>query len=252
MDLAAAIAHATTSMGVASTFPGTTWTAILRAQLEAMTNANGFAGLLPVPGLHTGGAVVPTLANGQAVALVRAWRTAAGRAGVAWPLWVDLSSYALGLRPPTSTKFDVTTKYQDSALPADGAELLWRSIDQLAYDLDNSAAVARTMTVDWSRAGYTEAAKETWAAMLADGGARPVSTPAEADADQARAQLDMPVPGRPDLRIPVKPPKIPDEVLDEIVDPGGIHRGIRKAKNTVVVAVVAFIALWALTRKESR
>lgn len=251
MDLSAAIAHATTSMGVASAYPGTTWTAILNAQIEALTNANGFAGLLPVPGLHTGGVVAPHLANGQAVALVRAWRVAAGRAGVAWPLWVDLSSYALGLRPPASTKFDVTTTYQDSQLPADGAELLWRSLDQLAYDLDNGGAVARTMTVDWSRAGYSDAAKETWATMLADGGARPVSTPAEADADQARANLEMPVPGRPDLRVPVKPPTIPPDVLDEIVDPGGIHRGIRKAKNTVVVAVVALIALWALT-KESR
>lgn len=169
-------------MPLPSTFTGSSYGETLRQITDAIGAANGLdltAGVVtwPPPAAPGETVLAPRLANGQAAALIRGWRTVAGRHSVRLPLWLDLASFAYGARPPAELRFKLDPAWQDQPLPREATELVWRAVIDTVNDLDAAGVVARPVTFDWSRAGYVAGAREAWAALLAERGGKVLALP---------------------------------------------------------------------------
>lgn len=202
-------------MALPNSFSGSTYSDIVSAQMSALAEENGTQAIgdqLPGGGSFFAAAV----SNGQAVALIQAWRRAAARGKVKWPLWVDLEAYALGQRE-AGQRFDMSSAHRKTGLPSEALTLLWSSLQELAADLDKSGTVVRSLPVEWTTAAYEQGARDTW------------------------EQIKGKAPKLPMPPAPPQPPKIPDEIpppLDRL-DPTA---PLRSAGGWLVaLAVVAVV-----------
>lgn len=203
---------------------------------DAIGKANGLQALAEMPEPLTGG-FVPRLSNGQAVALVQAWRRAAARGQVTWPVWVDLASYALGRREGTEP-FNMSGDWARRPLDDDGLAMLWSSTAELATDLDAAGTIVRPVVVAWTRAGYEQAARDAWETIKH-----------ERALEESAAKVPGPLlpPPQPD---PDDPPKVPGggTLVDVIRDP---LRPVRRAAFNAALAAIVLgaLALWAVRAK---
>jgi len=104
----------------------------------------------------------PRLSNGEAVAILRGWRWAAGRSKRPWSGWYELALPALGWSKP-GDRFVMTTAHARE--PYAAPEAVWSWTSAVARDLDDSGAVVRPIAWEWSYAGYQQAAHDAWEEM---------------------------------------------------------------------------------------
>lgn len=223
--------------------PGTYAQPTYVEQWQAVADAAGAAnGLRPPPSsvdeLPTPlrGGLLSSLSNGEAVALVQAWRRAAARSRYAWP-WVELTAELLGSRGP-GERFDMSAAHRNARAPDDLLLYLWRSTADLARSLDASGAVVRPLAPAFTNATYEQAARDAWEA-------------AKAGTSDVPPWLLPPRPPNQDPATPLPPvpPEIPrpgDDEWDVIVDP---TKPIRKAGSMLLVGVAALAALIIYTRR---
>ncbi len=214
-------------MALPSRFTGDSYAAILDRQLAELGTVNGRRPAAELPEPLRGG-FVPALSNGQAVALIQAWRRAAARGKVRWPLWVDLEAYALGQRSGPEERFIMTRAHRRAPLPDEALALLWSSLGRLALDLDDSSTVLRPVDVAWTDAAYEQGARDTWEAIK---GAAP--------------KLPLPKsPAPPPPTMPEAPPGFGD-IIDVIADP---FRPVRRGfADILIVMGAAFCVYYVAT-----
>lgn len=223
-------------MALPTSYSGGTYVAAWTALRDAVGKANGLAALAEMPEPLTGG-FVPRLSNGQAVALVQAWRRAAARGQVTWPVWADLASYALG-RIEGTERFDMTQNHARAPLDPAGLALVWSATAELASDLDAAGTIVRPVVVSWTRATYQQAARDAWESIKH-----------ERAQEESAARVPGPLlpPPQPD---PDEPPKVPggDTLRDIITDP---LRPVRRAAFNAALAAIVLgaLALWAVRAK---
>ena len=215
-----------------TTYKGATYVAQWTALRDALGRANGLVSLAEAPAPLSSG-LVPRVSNGQAVALVQAWRRAAARGQVSWPVWADLASYALG-RIEGDERFDMSQAHATAPLDDDGCALVWSATAELAAQLDESGTIVRPLVVAWTRASYQQAARDAWEVI-------------KHEREQAKIPGPLLPPPQPD---PDNPPKVPGggELVDIIRDP---LRPVRRAAFNAALAAVILgaLAIWAIRRK---
>jgi hypothetical protein len=131
------------------------------------------------------GDTVPRLSNGEAAAVLMAWRRAASRSVVRWTLWYELVIYALGWRK-AGDRFDDSTAHMKSEYPPEMTPLLWSWTRHLAEQLDGGHTVVRPLYIDTSRSGYEATEREAWDIMKRERAAtgddaEPVDSPDDVD-----------------------------------------------------------------------
>lgn len=222
-------------MALPSTFKGNTYVATWEAMRDAVGKANGLAAMAEMPDPLTGG-FLPRLSNGQAVALVQAWRRAAARGRVTWPVWADLTSYALG-RVEGTERFNMSQAHAAAPLDDAGLAMVWSATAELASELDDDATLVRPVPVAWTRATYEQAARDAWEVIKHEH-AR--------DASEAAVPAPLLPPPQPD---PDDPPKVPGggRLVDVISDP---LRPVRRAAFNAALAAILLgaLALWAVRK----
>lgn len=223
-------------MTLPTTYKGSTYLAQWEALRDATRKANGLVALAEMPEPLTGG-FVPQLSNGQAVAIVQGWRRAAARGQVSWPVWADITSYALG-RIEGTERFNMTAEHARAPLDAAGLALVWSATAELASELDASGTVVRPLVVAWTRGTYQQAARDAWEVIKHE---------RERDASEARIPGPLLPPPQPD---PDDPPKVPGggRLVDIIADP---LRPVRRAAFNAALAAILLgaLALWAVRAK---
>lgn len=132
---------------------------------DAASTANGLEPVVddPPPDPLTAG-FVPRLSNGEAAAVLQAWRHAAARSNVAWGLWYELTIYALGWRQE-GDRFVSTRAHAKGAFPADMLPLVWAWTAKLAERIDESRAVVRRLYIDTSYRAYEATERQAWEQM---------------------------------------------------------------------------------------
>lgn len=223
-------------MTLPTTYKGSTYVEAWTALRDAAGRENGLEALAEMPDPLTGG-FVPRLSNGQAVALVQAWRRAAARGQVTWPVWADLASYALG-RIEGTERFDMSQAHARAPLDAAGLALVWSATAELASDLDAGGTIVRPLVVTWTRGTYEQAARDAWETIKRE---------------RAEAESAARVPGPllpPPQPNPDDPPKVPGggRLVDIIADP---LRPVRRAAFNAALAALLLgaLALWAVRAK---
>lgn len=223
-------------MALPTTFTGPTYVAQWEALRDAVGKANGLAALAELPEPLSGG-FVPRMSNGQAVAIVQAWRRAAARGQVTWPVWADVVSYALG-RIEGTERFDMTQAHAQAPLDSAGLALVWSATAELASELDGAGTIVRPLPVAWTRATYQQAARDAWEVIKHE---------RARDASEARIPGPLLPPPQPD---PDEPPKVPggDTLRDIITDP---LRPVRRAAFNAALAALLLgaLALWLVRSK---
>ncbi len=110
------------------------------------------------------GSQVPLLSNGEAIAVMAAWRRAAARSTVQWRGWYELTISALGWRNP-GDRFVMTRANAKAPYPSELLELVWAWTSRLADDLDARGAVVRPLYFDTSWEAYERSARDAWEVM---------------------------------------------------------------------------------------
>jgi hypothetical protein len=123
-----------------------------------------------------GGEHVPRLSNGQAVAVLQAWRRAAARSKVPWSLWYELMLYAFGWRQD-GDRFDDTQAHAKALYPQDWTTALWGATRELAKAIDASHAVVRPLPLDEGMPAYGQAERDAWERMKVERKAAGVPPP---------------------------------------------------------------------------
>jgi len=139
----------------------------------------------------------PKLSNGEAIAILRGWRWAAGRSKRPWSGWYELALTALGWAKP-GDRFVMTRAHATE--PYAAPEAIWNWTSNVARDLDDSGAVVRPIAWEWSFSGYEQAAHDAW--------------------NEMQRSMPVPVPG-PSKPPPVDVPKVPPDKFP------GPHRNLK-------------------------
>lgn len=110
------------------------------------------------------------LSNGEIAALVLAWKRAAARSHVpTWPGWYDLLLHVLGWRSAGDRFVDfpdgTAKKYASARADDEIIELFWRSIWDLAAQLDGAQTPVKPLIIDYSFQSYRQAARDAWHEM---------------------------------------------------------------------------------------
>jgi hypothetical protein len=87
------------------------------------------------------GTIAPRLTNAEAVALVRAWKSAATAAR--FPLWYQFAAAAYGWDPPDNDTFNTSAKQAARLYETEINVQLWLALHRLALDLDDTAEPPR-------------------------------------------------------------------------------------------------------------
>lgn len=145
---------------------GATYRAMWNQLRDAAEKANGLepsADALPWP---LQGSFVPRLSNGQALAIVRAWRRAAARSSApSFLAAFEFGIHALGWRD-AGDKFVMTQAHAKAPYePVDVLAQLWASTAEVAEDLDESGAKVAPLFLDSSWSAYEAGARELWTEM---------------------------------------------------------------------------------------
>lgn len=162
-------------MALPKSVSGSTYWKMHRLLMQAVSTANG-----------SDDVGMPRLSNGEAAAVLKAWRWASTRSKQPWQGWYELTLTALGWSKP-GDRFVMTPEHARAPYPA--PEAVWNWTAAIARDLDDSKTVVRALPLDWTMQSYREAAHDAWLRMQADKG-------------QA-----LPLPP-----IPKEPPKVPPEL----------------------------------------
>lgn len=109
----------------------------------------------------------PRISNGEAAALLKAWRWASTRSKRPWGGWYELTLTALGWTKP-GDRFVMTKEHARAPYPA--PEAVWNWTSAVARDLDDARTVVRPLPLDWTMQSYREAAHDAWLTMQADKG----------------------------------------------------------------------------------
>lgn len=126
----------------------------------------------------------PALSNGELIALVQAWKRAAARSkSPTWKGWYDLVLDALGWAQQ-GDRFIMTREHAKEPADPSAVAMFWESLTELTAQLDRAGTVVKPLIVDWSYAGYEQAARDAWRKMKEDGivpaeDAGPVTTPSD-------------------------------------------------------------------------
>lgn len=111
----------------------------------------------------------PALSNGELIALVQAWKRAAARSkSPTWKGWFDLVLDALGWAQP-GDRFIMTREHAKEPADPSVVAMFWESLTELTTQLDRAGTVVKPLIVDWSYAGYEQAARDAWRKMKEDG-----------------------------------------------------------------------------------
>jgi hypothetical protein len=108
---------------------GTEWTTVWQSAFSAARAKRG-AGTAP-----DGSTMVPRITNGEAVALVRAWRDAAGSAR--FPLAAQFAGQAYGWNPSKGDRLITTSAQRDKLMSTAITHELWFALYKLASDFDD-------------------------------------------------------------------------------------------------------------------
>lgn len=200
---------------IPSTFAGDSW-AQLKAQLfYAVDTATGRVLVSDAQG----GEYLPDLTNGQAMALLQAWRKTL-RAwkqpmpGALWPaLWYLVLGYQVA-----GDKFDVSiARAQLKAEPAVVAGV-WAFIDYATEQLDRTpAAKPRTLGIDFSYSAWDRAARDAYEQLKLERAASKRSSTA-APKKKRKVKVPMPpgiddpeveLPDEDELPVAPMPPQLP-------------------------------------------
>lgn len=111
-----------------------------------------------------GGIYYPRLTWGQMVALIQAWKRAAGRSTVKWRGWYDLTKWALGWAKE-GDRFIMDKSWAATSADPQSLAMFWIQTDQLANDLDAAGTKIAPLYVDWSWGAYEAAARDAWNQM---------------------------------------------------------------------------------------
>lgn len=110
------------------------------------------------------------LSNGQVAALVRAWSRCAARSpSPSWPPAYELTIAALGYVQP-GDRFDMAPAHVKAPAPSSLVVWFWRASRELAARLDTDGTKLERLYVDWSMAGYQQAARDAWQRMQMERG----------------------------------------------------------------------------------
>lgn len=123
---------------------------------------------------------------------MQAWRRAAARSNVTWPLWYELTIYALGWRQD-GDKFAMDPAHAREPFPGEMLPLVWSWTARLAEDLDAHGTVVRPLYIDTTRAAYEQTARLAWEQM---------------QEERRRGPGGIPLPDKPPDS-PVQPPPPP-------------------------------------------
>lgn len=112
----------------------------------------------------------PCLSNGEVAAIIQAWRRAAARTSVpTWPGWYELMLHALGWRQPgdrfVNFKGDEAKAYSQERADPELIELTWKSVAELAGQIDAAKGTVGPLLIDYSYSAYGQAARDTWNEM---------------------------------------------------------------------------------------
>lgn len=116
------------------------------------------------------GSSYPCLSNGEVAAIILAWKRAAARTSVpTWPAWYELMLHALGWRQPGDRFVDFpggeAKKYAAAQADPELIELTWKSVGELAGQIDAASGPVGPLLIDYSYQGYGQAARDTWQEM---------------------------------------------------------------------------------------
>lgn len=139
-------------------YAGASYAALWDASLADAVKVNGREG------------DVGKLTNAQLAALVRAWSRCAARSKA--PTWApayELTIAALGYTAP-GDRFVMTEAHMKAPAPAALVEYFWRASRELAQRLDADGTKLERLYVDWSTAGYQQAARDAWQRMQVERG----------------------------------------------------------------------------------
>lgn len=178
------------------------------------------------------GSWVPRATNAQLASLTLAWRRAASRSKVAWPIWRDIADAILG-RLNEGDRFDMSTTRQSAQADDDVLLLVWQHTSDLAAKLDDSRAVVRPLTTSSGKAAYEQLARDAWEAIKSD-----------RDKDASSSSETSWIP--PIDKLPdIKPPA---DIIDIIRDP--LKPVKRKIRNVAIVAAgLGALAVVLLTKR---
>lgn len=141
-------------MAAPLTYTGASWTEIAAAQFVA---ENAASGSWPDP-------KVPRLSNGEALAILQAWRGIAIANKVAFPFWPELWYHLLGYERP-GDKFKITIAHFNTQAPLAYADATWAAVIDVAAKLDKIKAPTVPLVLNRSQKGLEAAAAVAWDQM---------------------------------------------------------------------------------------
>lgn len=216
---------------VRSSYTGQTYAATWAAMRADVARTRG---AVAQPEADGSSSYLPRLTNGQLAALVLAWRRAAARGNVSWPVWADLANAALG-RSETEPRFDMSRARRQATADDAALELFWTATAELASRLDDAGTVVRPVPVQWTQDSYEQLARDAWETIKRERD--------EAEAAIPRTPLLPPLPDAPpELPLP------PGDIIDVITDPlKPIRRKVRRV--AIWAALLAGGAVYFATRR---